>query len=134
MKGITYSFEKLNAWQESKKMVVAVYHLLDNFPKFEKFALCDQIRRAVVSIPSNIAEGCGRVSIREQIHFLEIAYGSLLETFNQLLIAIELNYITEESVEEIKPTIDSVAKMINGLRNSNLKKLEEQTSTKQLNK
>ena len=98
-----------------------------------KYALCDQIRRAIVSVPSNIAEGCGRVSIREQVHFLEIAYGSLLEAFNQLLIAIELNYITEKSVEEIKPTIDAVAKMLNGLRNSNLKKLEDQTSTKQLN-
>ena len=113
--------------------MVDVYHLLDEFPKFEKYALCDQIRRAIVSVPSNIAEGCGRVSIREQVHFLEIAYGSLLEAFNQLLIAIELNYITEKSVEEIKPTIDAVAKMLNGLRNSNLKKLEDQTSTKQLN-
>lgn len=133
MIGLQYSFEKLNVWQEAKKLVVDVYHLLDEFPKFEKYALCDQIRRAIVSVPSNIAEGCGRVSIREQVHFLEIAYGSLLEAFNQLLIAIELNYITEKSVEEIKPTIDAVAKMLNGLRNSNLKKLEDQTSTKQLN-
>lgn len=133
MKGLTYSFEKLNVWQEAKKLVVDVYHLLDEFPKFEKYALCDQIRRAIVSVPSNIAEGCGRVSIKEQVHFLEIAYGSLLEAFNQLLIAIELNYITEKSVEEIKPTIDAVAKMLNGLRNSNLKKLEDQTSNKQLN-
>lgn len=133
MKGITYSFEKLNVWQEAKKLVVDVYHLLDEFPKFEKYALCDQIRRAIVSVPSNIAEGCGRVSIREQVHFLEITYGSLLEAFNQLLIAIELNYITEKSVEEIKPTIDAVAKILNGLRNANLKKLENQTSTKQLN-
>lgn len=113
--------------------MVDVYHLLDEFPKFEKYALCDQIRRAIVSVPSNIAEGCGRISIKEQVHFLEIAYGSLLEAFNQLLIAIELNYITEKSVEEIKPTIDAVAKMLNGLRNSNLKKLEDQTSNKQLN-
>lgn len=133
MIGLQYSFEKLNVWQEAKKLVVDVYHLLDEFPKFEKYALCDQIRRAIVSVPSNIAEGCGRVSIREQVHFLEIAYGSLLEAFNQLLIAIELNYITEKSVEEIKPTIDAVAKMLNGRRNSNLKKLEDQTSTKQLN-
>lgn len=133
MIGLQYGFEKLNVWQEAKKLVVDVYHLLDEFPEFEKYALCDQIRRAIVSVPSNIAEGCGRVSIREQVHFLEIAYGSLLEAFNQLLIAIELNYITEKSVEEIKPTIDAVAKMLNGLRNSNLKKLEDKTSTKQLN-
>ncbi len=128
MIGITYSFEKLNVWQEAKKLVVDVYQLLDSFPKFEKYALCDQIRRAVVSVPSNIAEGSGRKSLKEQIRFLEISYGSLMETFNQLLIAIDLTYITEESVEAIKPRIDSVAKMINGLSNAYSNKLEEQSA------
>ena len=128
MKGLEYSFQKLNVWQEAKKLVVDVYHLLDEFPKFEKYALCDQIRRAVVSVPSNIAEGSGRMSLKEQIRFLEISYGSLMETYNQLLIAIDLTYITEESVEAIKPRIDSVAKMINGLSVSYSNKLEEQTS------
>lgn len=134
MTGIVYSFEKLKVWQEAKKLVVDAYHLLDSFPKFEKYALCDQIRRAIVSVPSNIAEGSGRRSLKEQIHFLEIAYGSLMETYNQLLIAIDLTYITEESVEAIKPSIDAVAKMINGLSNSYEEKLEAQASTKQLNK
>lgn len=123
MTGIIYSFEKLNVWQEAKKLVVDVYNLLDAFPKFEKYALCDQIRRAVVSVPSNIAEGSGRKSLKEQMHFLEISYGSLMETYNQLLIAIDLTYISEESVENIKPRIDSVAKMINGLSNSYAEKL-----------
>ena len=131
MKGLTYSFEKLNVWQEAKKLVVDVYHLLDEFPKFEKYALCDQIRRAVVSVPSNIAEGSGRKSLKEQIRFLEISYGSLMETFNQLLIAIDLTYITEESVEAIKPRIDAVAKMINGLSNAYSAKLDEQTTKPQ---
>ena len=133
MTGIEYSFEKLTVWQEAKKLVVEVYHLLDSFPKFEKYALCDQIRRAIVSVPSNIAEGSGRKSLKEQIHFLEIAYGSLMETYNQLLIAIDLAYISKESVEDIKPSIDGVAKMINGLSNSFSKKLDEQ-STKPVNK
>lgn len=123
MTGIIYSFEKLNVWQEAKKLVIDVYNLLDAFPKFEKYALCDQIRRAVVSVPSNIAEGSGRKSLKEQIHFLEISYGSLMDTYNQLLIAIDLTYISEESVENIKPRIDSVAKMINGLSNSYAEKL-----------
>ena len=123
MCGIEYSFEKLSVWQEAKKLVVEVYNLLDNFPKFENYALCDQIRRAIVSVPSNIAEGSGRKSLKEQIRFLEISYGSLMETYNQLLIAIELGYITEESVETVKPNIDSVAKMINGLSNAYNKQL-----------
>ena len=130
MTGLTYSFEKLNAWQESKKLVVDVYHLLDSFPNFEKYALCDQIRRAIVSVPSNIAEGSGRKSLKEQIHFLEISYGSLMETYNQLLIAIDLSYITEQSVEVIKPRIDNVAKMINGLSSSYSAKLEESSKPK----
>lgn len=125
MEGIQYSFEKLKVWQEAKKLVVDVYHLLDSFPKFEKYALCDQIRRAIVSVPSNIAEGSGRRSLKEQIHFLEIAYGSLMETYNQLLIAIELTYITEEGVEAIKPSIDAVAKMINALHNKYARQLSE---------
>ena len=125
MTGIVYSFEKLKVWQEAKVLVVDVYHLLDNFPKFEKYALCDQIRRAIVSVPSNIAEGSGRRSLKEQIHFLEISYGSLMETYNQLLIAIDLAYITEESVEAIKPSIDAVAKMINALHNKYAQQLNE---------
>jgi len=73
MTGIVYSFEKLNVWQEAKRLVVDVYHLLNSFPKFEKYALCEQIRRAIVSVPSNIAEGSGRKSLKEQIRFLEIS-------------------------------------------------------------
>lgn len=125
MTGIVYSFEKLKVWQKAKKLVEDVYHLLDSFPRFEKYALCDQIRRAIVSVPSNIAEGSGRRSLKEQIHFLEIAYGSLMETYNQLLIAIDVTYITEESVETIKPSIDAVAKMINALHNKYVRQLNE---------
>lgn len=87
--------------------------------------MCDQLRRASVSITSNIAEGSGRKSLKEQIRFLEISYGSLMETYNQLLIAIDLGYITADSVEAIKPNIDGVAKMINGLSNTYSKKLAE---------
>lgn len=72
-------------------------HLL-GFMDISLYALCDQIRRAIVSVSSNIAEGSGRKSLKEQVDFWEIAYGSLMETYNQLLLAIELGYITEESV------------------------------------
>ena len=131
MIGIEYSFQKLKVWQEAKKLVVDVYNLLDSFPQFEKYALCDQIRRAIVSVPSNIAEGTGRKSLKEQIHFLEISYGSLMEAYNQLLIAVDLTYISKESVEVIKLSIDGVAKMINGLSKSYSDKLSEY-SAKQL--
>lgn len=111
-----YSFEKLNAWKEARELVVSVYKLLDNFPNFEKYALCDQIRRAIVSVPSNLAEGTGRMSPKEKLHFIEISYGSLMEAYNQLIIAADLEYITKKSLDELKPEIDSVARLLNGLR------------------
>ena len=121
-----YSFENMNAWQEARKLVVEVYQLLDSFPNFEKYALCDQIWRAIVSVPSNLAEGSGRVSLKEQLHFYEISYGSLMETYNQLMIAADLKYIGEESLDSLRPQIDIVARMLNGLRSSLLKKLDAQ--------
>lgn len=122
-----YSFEKLTAWQESRKLVATVYRLLDSFPQFEKYALCDQIRRAIVSVPSNLAEGSGRMSLKEQIHYIEISFGSLMEAYNQLIIATDLNYIDSQSLESLKPDIDKVARLLNGLHAAYVKKLEEQT-------
>lgn len=119
---MTYAFENLNAWNEARKLVIAVYQLLDNFPKFENYALCDQIRRSIVSVPSNIAEGSGRTSIKEQLHFYEISYGSLMESYNQLIIAADLKYIEEQDLDTLRPQIDIVARMLNGLRASLLKK------------
>jgi four helix bundle protein len=122
---MAYAFENMKAWQEARKLVVEVYHLLDDFPKFENYALCDQIRRAIVSVPSNLAEGTGRTSAKEQLHFYEIAYGSLMEAYNQLIIASDLKYIGDNSLRELEPQIDVVARMLNGLRSSLLKKLND---------
>ena len=120
---MTYAFENLNAWKEARKLVVSVYQLLDGFPKFEKYALCDQIRRSVVSVPSNLAEGSGRISPKEQLHFYEISYGSLMEAYNQLILATDLKYLGEDNLENLRPQIDTVARMLNGLRASLIKKI-----------
>lgn len=125
---MAYSFEKLRVWQEARELVVKVYKLLDEFPNFERYALCDQLRRAIVSVPSNIAEGSGRTSLKEQIHYIEIAYGSLMESYNQLIIAVDLNYIDDESLDILRPDIDNVARMLNGLRNTYTNKLNEKTT------
>ena len=122
---MAYAFENMKAWQEARKLVVEVYHLLDDFPKFENYALCDQIRRAIVSVPSNLAEGSGRISVKEQLHFYEISYGSLMEAYNQLIIAADLKYIGENNLKELEPQIDVVARMLNGLRSSLMKKLND---------
>ena len=118
-----YAFENLDAWKESRKLVVAVYQLLDKFPNFEKYALCDQIRRSIVSVPSNLAEGSGRISLKEQLYFYEISYGSLIEAYNQMIIASDLKYISNDELEGIIPQIDTVARMLNGLRSAIIKKL-----------
>ena len=123
-----YAFENLDAWKESRKLVVAVYQLLDKFPNFEKYALCDQIRRSIVSVPSNLAEGSGRVSPKEQLHFYEISYGSLMESYNQLILAADLKYISNDELEAIQPQIDTVARMLNGLRSTIMKKIDAKTA------
>lgn len=121
---MAYAFENMKAWQEARKLVAEVYELLDGFPNFEKYALCDHIRRAIVSVSSNLAEGSGRISVKEQLHFYEIAYGSLMETYNQLIIAADLKYIGEYNLALLQPQIDTIARMLNGLRSSLLKKLD----------
>jgi len=115
---MAYAFERMKTWQEARKLVVEVYRLLGDFPKCENYALCDQIRRAIVSVPSNLAVGSGRSSIKEQIHFYEIAYGSLMEVYNQLILAVDLEYISDDSLKGVQPQIDVVARMLNGLRSS----------------
>ena len=113
-----FSFEKLKAWQYSRRLVKLVYGLVKKLPKEETYALSDQIRRAIVSVSSNIAEGSGRMSKAEQRHFYEIAYGSLIEVYNQLLIAVDLGYITQDDVDQIKQPIWMTAKVVSALRNS----------------
>ena len=113
-----FQFEKLLVWKKAKELTIAVYPLINKFPKHEQYALSSQLRRAVVSIPSNIAEGSGRGSKKEKIHYLEIAFGSLTETYCQLLIAKDLGYILSNELEVIRPLFQEVSRLMSGLRNS----------------
>jgi len=119
-----FTFFDLRVYQEAKELVKSVYLFLDKFPKYETYALGDQLRRAVTSVPSNIAEGSGRFSIKEKIHFIEIAYGSLTETLCQLDIAHDLNYITDEEFANEKERINVIGKQLSGLRASFQNQLE----------
>ena len=123
MDDFQFQFEKPNAWQEARKLVVNIYQLLEKFPKTENYALSDQLRRAVVSVPSNIAEGTGRLAIKEQIHFLEIAYASLMELYCQLQIAVDLGYITSEELQLVKRKVFTTSKLISGLHTSKVAQL-----------
>ncbi len=123
----TYQFERLSAWQKAKELAIDVYRLVAKFPQFEQYALSSQLRRSVISVPSNIAEGTGRISNKEKIHFLEISYGSLLETYCQLQIAVELSYLTKDDLEAVKPLFFETSRLISGLRNSYASKASTNT-------
>ncbi len=105
-------------WQKSKKLVEDVYQLTSLFPVDEKFGLISQIRRAAISIPSNIAEGWGRMSRKNYIHFLRISRGSLFELETQIIISKKLKYSND--CENIDNLIIEISKMLNSL----IKKLE----------
>lgn len=96
------SFRNLNVYIQAKELVKQVYELLKRFPREEQYALCDQLRRAVISVPSNIAEGSGRQSEKDQAHFYTIAYGSLMETLSQLDVACDLGYLTQNEFDNLK--------------------------------
>lgn len=113
-----YSFEKLEVWKFAREYVKKIHELTLKFSNTEKFGLTQQIQRAAVSISSNIAEGSGRTSPKEQKHFVEIAYGSLMETFSQLYLAYDLGYIDESDLAEIKPLINNIAAQLCNLRKS----------------
>lgn len=115
-----FTYRRLHVYQKSKEFVVCVYELLKLFPKEENYALCDQLRRAVISIPSNIAEGMSRTSQKEQRHFIEIAYGSLNEVMCQIELAKELDFINQEQLIKIESKYVEIAKMLSGLRNSKI--------------
>ena len=111
-----FYYRKLKVYHKALDVVTRVYRLTNQFPKQETFSLTNQLQRAAISVPSNIAEGMGRFSIKERIHFLEIANGSLLETMCQLEIAQQLGYISKEQFTEEETLISETAGMLIGLR------------------
>jgi four helix bundle protein len=113
-----FSFETLDVYEKARALVSDIYRVQRTFPSEERFGLCDQLRRAAVSITANLAEGSGRQSIKEKIHFIEISYGSLMEVFCELQTACDLGYMTEERFNLIRPDFTDIAKMLSGLRSS----------------
>ncbi|MBI2268510.1 MAG: four helix bundle protein [Candidatus Blackburnbacteria bacterium] len=109
------SFTDLNAWKQAHELVLLIYKITKKFPHEEQFGLVNQIRRAVVSITSNIAEGFSRSSYKEKSQFYSMALGSLTEVQNQLLIAKDLKYIAQEEFMEIANKTVAVNKLLNGL-------------------
>lgn len=111
-----FSFEKLDVWIESKEFSKLIYSITTSFPDSEKFGLISQLRRASISIASNIAEGSARKSYKDKAHFTTIAFGSAVEVLNQLIISFELDFISEADYLNLRNALESITNKLNALR------------------
>ena len=110
-------YTKLDVWMEARKLTNQIYELSKSFPKDEIFGITNQMRRCAVSVPSNIAEGCGRQSSKETIHFLYISRGSLFELETQCFLALDQKYLSEYNFNSVFELIQSCKRLLNGFIN-----------------
>ena len=111
------SYTELEVWIEARNLANEIYLISKKFPKEELYGITSQLRRSAISIPSNIAEGCGRQTSKETIHFLYISRGSLYELETQLIISEDLEYVTNKVLESTLLKIDTCKKLLNGFIN-----------------
>lgn len=114
-----YSYEKLVVWQKSRNLVKQIYCYTRDFPDREKYGMTNQLRRASVSVSSNIAEGSTRWSKKDKARFYEIAYGSLIEVLNQLILSNDLEFLNDEDLGKLRLEVDEIGRMIDALYKSN---------------
>lgn len=110
-----HNYKELKVWQKARELVKFIYELTNKYPKEEIYTLTSQIRRAVISIPSNIAEGAGHFSNKQFSRFLEIAYASSCELDTQVILSFDLNFINQDELKNSGLYIDEVQKMLSGL-------------------
>jgi four helix bundle protein len=113
-----YSFEKLECWQHARQLAVWTYKATKDFPSEEKFGIISQMRRAAISVASNIAEGTSRKTAKDQSHFSTISYSSTIELLNDLIIANDLEYLSNENYKVGREMIEKQTLLIAGLRKS----------------
>ena len=115
-----FGFEKLQVWQKSRQTSIKIYKMTTSFPSEEKFGLTSQMRRAAISISSNIAEGTGRHSNKDKARFTEIAYGSSLELLNQCILSNDLEFLDEQKYLELRKDLTEITAMLDGLYKSQI--------------
>lgn len=113
-----YNFEKLEVWELSVELTVKIYELTRNFPSEEKFGITNQLRRASNSVSANIAEGTSRLSKKDRARFIQIAYSSLMEVINFLIISNRLNFISDEQLTDFREKIEKLSNKLNAFHNS----------------
>ena len=117
-----FSFERLIAWQESRKLNLSIYNLTKSFPTEERYGITSQMRRASISVSSNLVEGNSRYTSKEKARFFEISYGSLMELMNQIILSLDLGYLQDENYKVVREDIEKVASLIEGIRKFHIKK------------
>jgi four helix bundle protein len=115
-----FAFERLDTWKLSIELTTSLYQLTRKFPSHERYGLGQQIQRAAVSISSNIAEGSGRLSKKDQAHFFNIAFSSLLEVLNQIILANRIGYIEQAELDNLRNCIERLSRKIAALRKATL--------------
>jgi len=116
----SYSFEKLGAWQQARVLVTKIYQVTKSYPPEEKYGIVNQMRRAAISVCSNLAEGSSRKTVKDQALFYNISFSSLMELLNQLIISVDLGWLQKDSFLEVRTEIERIAYKINALRNSRI--------------
>jgi four helix bundle protein len=125
----TYGFEKLEVWQRAMELTTRIYKVSNRFPSKEQFGLISQLQRSAMSIGANIAEGSARKSKNDRARFYQIAFSSLMETLNHLILATQLTYLQENDYLELRIQIDEVARLLNGLYRSQRSEAGEPSTT-----
>ncbi|MFO7874373.1 MAG: four helix bundle protein [Bacteroidales bacterium] len=123
MENRQYSFEKLHVWNDIREMIKYIYALTADYPDFEKFGLVNQMRRAAISVSSNLAEGSSRTGAKDQAHFYQLAYSSSMELLSQTIVSLDLNFINQEQHQQLRTYIQGIAYKLNALRKQSLKRV-----------
>jgi len=116
----TYPFEKLRVWNDARQLVREIYCLTRTFPRSELYGLTSQSNRAAVSVAANLAEGSARTSRKDQAHFSQLAYSSLMELACLLVLGVDLEFISTEEESELREEIESLSRKLNALRRTQL--------------
>ena len=122
MENHIYSFEKLSVWEDIRTLNKMVYSLTSSFPDHEKFGLVSQMRRASISISSNLAEGSTRTGSKDQAHFYQIAYSSSIELLSQIVVSNDLNFISTDNYNQVRNQIEKISYKLNSLRKAALQR------------
>lgn len=120
--GHIFAFEKLKVWEEIRILIKSIYLLTKIYPDDERFGLVTQMRRAIISVSSNLAEGTSRTSSKDQAHFYQLSYSSLMEVLSQLIVSKDLEYIDDVEYKESRSQIESISYLLNQLRKSTISK------------